>query len=53
MPNAVDVSRSAELFASFSSNPVVVCTVASLIGVYILVIIWARRKDIKDADKVS
>ncbi|XP_058848646.1 polycystin-1-like protein 2 isoform X1 [Acipenser ruthenus] len=53
MPNAVDVSRSAELFASFSSNPVVVCTVASLIGVYILVIIWARRKDIKDADKVK
>ncbi|MGH0120311.1 UNVERIFIED_CONTAM: hypothetical protein FKN15_057213 [Acipenser sinensis] len=53
MPNAVDVSRSAELFASFSSNPVVVCTVASLIGVYILVIIWARRKDIKDADKVT
>ncbi|XP_041077005.1 polycystic kidney disease protein 1-like 2 [Polyodon spathula] len=53
MPNMVDVSRTAELFATFSSNPVVVCTVASLIGVYILVIIWARRKDIQDADKLK
>ncbi|MBN3294620.1 PK1L2 protein, partial [Polypterus senegalus] len=53
MPNVVDVSRTAELFATFTNNPVVVCVVGALFLIYILVIIWARRKDIQDAIKVK
>ncbi|KAK5861395.1 hypothetical protein PBY51_022796 [Eleginops maclovinus] len=52
-PNLVDPSRTAELFASFAENPLVVCFVASLFGAYLLVIVWARRKDIKDTVKVK
>jgi len=53
MPNLVDVSRTAELFATFTTNPVVVCFVGAIFVVYVLVAIWARRKDIQDLAKVS
>ncbi|XP_061566502.1 polycystin-1-like protein 2 isoform X1 [Cololabis saira] len=53
MPNLVDVSRTAELFATFTNNPVVVCFVGAIFAVYLLVVIWARRKDIQDATKVK
>ncbi|XP_073691874.1 polycystin-1-like protein 2 [Garra rufa] len=53
MPNVVDVSRTAELFATFVNNPVVVCFVGAIILAYLLVVIWARRKDIQDAVKVK
>ncbi|XP_071973672.1 polycystin-1-like protein 2 isoform X2 [Engystomops pustulosus] len=53
MPNAVDVSRTIELFATFVDNPVVVTTVACIALVYVLVLIWARRKDIQDNAKVK
>ncbi|KAM4017468.1 polycystin-1-like protein 2 [Anomaloglossus baeobatrachus] len=53
MPNAVDVSRTIELFATFVDNPVVVTTVGCIAVVYVLVLIWARRKDIQDNAKVK
>ena len=53
MPNLVDISRTAELFATFTTNPVVVCFVGAIFVVYLLVVIWARRKDIQDLAKVS
>ncbi|XP_078067868.1 polycystin-1-like protein 2 [Mustelus asterias] len=53
MPNAVDVSRTAELFATFVDNPVVVTTVACIFGLYILAAVWARRKDKQDMTKVK
>lgn len=53
MPNVVDVSRTAELFSTFSNNPVVVCFVGAIFAVYLLVITWARRKDIQDSTKVE
>lgn len=52
MPNLVDVSRTAELFATFSDNPVVVCFVGAIFVAYLLVVMWARRKDIQDIAKV-
>ncbi|XP_062258132.1 polycystin-1-like protein 2 [Platichthys flesus] len=51
-PNLVDASRTAELFGTFAENPVVVCFVGSLFVAYLLVVVWARRKDIQDAAKV-
>ncbi|XP_071256344.1 polycystin-1-like protein 2 [Salvelinus alpinus] len=53
MPNLVDVSRTAELFATFSDNPVVVCFVGAIFIAYLLVVVWARRKDIQDIAKVK
>lgn len=52
MPNTVDVSRTAELFSTFSNNPVVVCFVGAIILAYIITVIWARRKDLQDKIKV-
>ncbi|XP_029000907.1 polycystic kidney disease protein 1-like 2 isoform X2 [Betta splendens] len=53
MPNVVDVTRTAELFATFANNPVVVCFVGAIFAAYLLVLVWARRKDIQDSAKVK
>ncbi|XP_021075889.1 polycystic kidney disease protein 1-like 2 [Mus pahari] len=53
MPNAINVRQTAELFATFEDNPVVVITVGCLCMLYVLVVIWARRKDIQDQAKVK
>ncbi|XP_072588067.1 polycystin-1-like protein 2 [Vulpes vulpes] len=52
MPNTIDVRQTAELFATFEDNPVVVTTVGCLCVAYILVVIWAKRKDAQDQAKV-
>ncbi|KAF7660845.1 hypothetical protein LDENG_00274440 [Lucifuga dentata] len=52
-PNLVDPSRSAELFGTFTENPVVVCFVGALFVGYLLAVIWARHKDIQDTAKVT
>uniref|UniRef100_A0A8V0Y2B8 Polycystin 1 like 2/pseudo n=1 Tax=Gallus gallus TaxID=9031 RepID=A0A8V0Y2B8_CHICK len=53
IPNAVDVSRTAQLFGTFVDNPVVVTTVGCIFLIYVLVVIWARRKDIQDDAKAK
>nr|XP_056718331.1 polycystic kidney disease protein 1-like 2 [Euleptes europaea] len=53
MPNTIDVSKTVELFATFVDNPVVVTTVGCIFLVYLLVLIWAGRKDIQDDAKVK
>ncbi|XP_053762669.1 polycystic kidney disease protein 1-like 2 [Panthera pardus] len=53
MPNAIDVRQTIELFATFEDNPVVVTTVGCLCVAYVLVVIWARRKDAQDQAKVK
>ncbi|KAK2854028.1 hypothetical protein Q5P01_006689 [Channa striata] len=53
MPNLVDVSRTAELFATFANNPVVVCFVGAIFVAYLLAVVWARRKDMQDSAKIK
>ncbi|XP_004626039.1 polycystic kidney disease protein 1-like 2 [Octodon degus] len=53
MPNVVDVQQTAELFATFEDNPVVVSTVCCLCVLYVLAVIWARRKDVQDRAKAK
>ncbi|NXK89486.1 PK1L2 protein, partial [Formicarius rufipectus] len=53
IPNAIDVSKTAQLFGTFVDNPVVVTTVGCIFLLYVLVVIWARRKDIQDDAKVK
>nr|XP_020470540.1 polycystic kidney disease protein 1-like 2 isoform X1 [Monopterus albus] len=52
-PNLVDPSRTAELFGTFTQNPVVVCFVGALFVTYLLVVLLARRKDVKDLAKLK
>ncbi|NWI88929.1 PK1L2 protein, partial [Pitta sordida] len=53
VPNAIDISKTAQLFGTFVDNPVVVTTVGCIFLIYVLVLIWARRKDIQDEAKVK
>ncbi|XP_050970426.1 polycystic kidney disease protein 1-like 2 [Labeo rohita] len=53
MPNTVDPSKSAELFSNFAQNPVVVCFIGAIFVAYILIVAWARRKDLQDVTKVK
>ncbi|XP_033373170.1 polycystic kidney disease protein 1-like 2 [Parus major] len=53
IPNAIDVSKTTQLFGTFVDNPVVVTTVVCIFLIYVLVVIWARRKDIQDDAKVK
>ncbi|KAJ7426456.1 polycystic kidney disease protein 1-like 2 [Willisornis vidua] len=53
IPNAIDVSKTTQLFSTFVDNPVVVTTVGCIFLIYVLVVIWARRKDIQDDAKVK
>ncbi|KAM8857141.1 polycystin-1-like protein 2 [Synchiropus picturatus] len=52
-PNLVDPSRTAELFGTFGENPVVVCFVGALFLAYLLLLAWARWKDVRDKAKVK
>ena len=52
-PNKVDFLADAKLFLTFVDNPVVVTTVAVILGVYAVAAVWARRKDKKDEEKVN
>ncbi|XP_038661912.1 polycystic kidney disease protein 1-like 2 [Scyliorhinus canicula] len=53
MPNKLDLTQIPELFAQTSQNPAVVSLVASIFGVYIIVLVWARIKDRSDLTKVK
>ncbi|KAM7058305.1 LOW QUALITY PROTEIN: polycystin-1-like protein 2 [Molossus nigricans] len=53
MPNAIDVCQTEELFATLEDNPVVVTTVGCFCVAYVLVVIWARRKEAQDQAKVK
>ncbi|XP_055086672.1 polycystic kidney disease protein 1-like 2 [Periophthalmus magnuspinnatus] len=53
VPNVVDPSQSAQLFGTFTQNPVVVCLVLVLFLLYLLLLIWAHRKDRQDTRKVK
>ena len=52
VPRTVNVEDVAELFLRVTSNPVGVSLLASLVGIYMLIFMWAWRKDQADAQKV-
>ncbi|KAI4571681.1 hypothetical protein MJG53_013787 [Ovis ammon polii x Ovis aries] len=53
VPRMVNVEDVAELFLRVTSNPVGVSLLASLVGIYMLIFVWAWRKDQADAQKVK
>ncbi|XP_030060934.1 polycystic kidney disease protein 1-like 3 [Microcaecilia unicolor] len=53
MPRTVDLRDTARLFANVSKNPVGVAFLGSILGIYLLIIIWARKKDKQDKTKAK
>lgn len=52
MPRTVDVKDTVKLFLRVANNPVGVSLLASLLGLYLLLFVWAWRKDQEDRRKV-
>ncbi|XP_066275447.1 polycystin-1-like protein 2 [Branchiostoma lanceolatum] len=52
-PNSLNILAALEGFTDISSNPGVVVTIAVVVGIYLLFVIWARREDRKDATKIG
>ncbi|XP_035672187.1 polycystic kidney disease protein 1-like 2 [Branchiostoma floridae] len=52
-PNSLNILAALEGFKDISSNPGVVITIAVVVGIYLLFVIWARREDRKDATKIG
>ncbi|XP_049643392.1 polycystic kidney disease protein 1-like 3 [Suncus etruscus] len=53
VPRTVDVKDTVKLFLRVTNNPVGVSLLASLLGLYLLLFIWAWRKDQEDRRKVK
>ncbi|KAM4614082.1 polycystin-1-like protein 3 [Discoglossus pictus] len=52
MPHVVDLSDTLRLFANISQNPVGPGLLGALVGFFLLVVMWASRKDKEDVKKV-
>lgn len=48
----MDITETVELFSKIKDNSVVVSLLAAVVGVYIILVIWARAKDRQDLVKV-
>lgn len=53
MPNYVDISRTAELFATVNENFVVLALLCAFFGLYLITLVWACFADRKAASRVS
>ncbi|XP_071344802.1 polycystin-1-like protein 2 isoform X2 [Trachinotus anak] len=51
MPNYVDISRTAELFATVSENYVVLALLCAFFGLYLLTLLWACYADRRSRSK--
>lgn len=52
MPNHVDISRTAELFATVSDNFVVLALLCAFFGLYLITLLWACYADRRSSSKV-
>lgn len=52
MPNDVDISRTAELFATVSHNYVVLALLCAFFGLYLITLLWACYADRRSRSKV-
>ncbi|XP_036087305.1 polycystic kidney disease protein 1-like 3 isoform X4 [Rousettus aegyptiacus] len=53
VPRTVNVEDTVKLFLRMTNNPVGVSLLASLLGFYVLILMWAWRKDQADMQKVK
>lgn len=52
-PNELDINASLKELTQIHKHPALLATYCVIIGLYILALVWARRKDRKDITKVS
>ena len=52
-PNVLDISKETAKIKDLADYPALFATVCAIGGLYLIVMVWARRKDKKDALKVS
>ncbi|XP_035672972.1 polycystic kidney disease and receptor for egg jelly-related protein-like [Branchiostoma floridae] len=52
-PNKIDILASLMKFRNLADNPVVTIVVSVILGLYLIAIFWARRKDKEDETKVE
>ncbi|KAI8496966.1 hypothetical protein Bbelb_256210 [Branchiostoma belcheri] len=52
-PNSLNILKALQEFNNISENPAVVVTIAVIVGIYFLMVLWARREDRKDVEKVG
>lgn len=53
MPNTLNFAEDILKFATFWENPYVIIFVLSIFVVYFLLLVWARKADTKDDEKVQ
>ncbi|XP_013410431.1 polycystic kidney disease protein 1-like 2, partial [Lingula anatina] len=53
LPNAIDIVADSALFLTLLENPLVVSIVLCVWGIYLAVVIWARKKDREDLLKAG
>nr|XP_020031713.1 polycystic kidney disease protein 1-like 3 [Castor canadensis] len=53
VPRTVDIEDTVELFLHVTKNPVGVSLLASVLGFYMILVVWAWRKDQADTQKVK
>ncbi|TKS70244.1 Polycystic kidney disease protein 1-like 2 PC1-like 2 protein [Collichthys lucidus] len=53
MPNDVDISRTAELFATVTQNYVVLALLCAFFGLYLVTLLWACYADRRASSKVT
>lgn len=53
MPNYVDISRTAELFATVNQNYVVLALLCAFFGLYLMTLLWACYADRRARTRVS
>lgn len=52
-PNNLDVMNSLKMLGSLNENPTVFVTIMVVLGLYIFIAVWCRRKDKKDEKKLG
>ncbi|XP_041454654.1 polycystic kidney disease protein 1-like 2 [Lytechinus variegatus] len=52
-PNKINIFQDAKLFLTFVDNPIVVSFVMCILAGFVLVAVWARRKDKRDAARAA
>ena len=51
-PNVIEFEKALKGFIELTENHLVFSVVLSILGVYVILLIWARRLDIRNAKKV-
>ncbi|XP_078663585.1 polycystin-1-like protein 2 [Branchiostoma floridae x Branchiostoma belcheri] len=52
-PNSLNILEALKDFKNIHDNPAVVSTIAIILGIYLLLILWGRKKDMDDAKKMG